>query len=167
MSAHLGLAVTAFIDGELDHARRDEVLAHLIHCPACRAEVDALRRFKGVLRGEAEAPPVPFDLTARLLAATAPFAPLAPLPVAARPLARRRARAGHSGFRRTAVGGAFVLLGLGGALSLAGPPPRGPVAPVDPTSPQFVLDHGTTTSYEVPFTELDLVTVSRSGQVSP
>lgn len=164
MSAHLGPAVTAFIDGELDHARRDEVLAHLTHCSACRDEVDALRRFKGALRGESEAPPVPFDLTARLLAATAP---LSPLPVAARPQVRRRARAGHSGFRRTAVGGAFVMLGLGGALSLAGPPPRGPVAPVDPTSPQFVLDHGTTTAYEVPFAELDIVTVSRSGQVSP
>lgn len=162
MSAHLGPAVTAFIDGELDHARRDEVLAHLAHCTACRTEVDALRRFKSALRGTAEAPLVPFDLTARLLAATEPLQPLG-----VRPRPRRRPAVGHSRFRRTAVCGAFVVLGLGGALSLAGPPPRGPVAPVDPTSPQFVLDHGTTTSHELPFTELDIVTVSRSQQVSP
>lgn len=165
MSAHLGPAVTAFIDGELDHARRDEVLTHLAHCTPCRTEVEALRRLKSALRGAAEAPLVPFDLTARLLAATEPFQPRPP--AAVRPHPRRRSVAGHARLRRTAVSGAFVVLGFGGALSLAGPPPRGPVAPVDPTSPQFILNHGTTTSQELPFTELDIVTVSRSQQVSP
>ena len=157
---HLGPVATAFVDGELDHARRDEVLAHLAWCDPCRVEVDGLRRLKSALRGEA--PAVPFDLTARLLAATAPLPPpsQAALPLAL-PVARRRPTAHHR-WRRTAVGGAAVALGIGGALSLAGPPPRGPVAPVDPTSNRFVQDHGATTSGEVPLTELDVVSVSRS-----
>ena len=152
MTAHLGYAATAFVDGELDHGRRDEVLAHLTHCAPCRAEVEGLRRFKAALRGAA--PAVPLDLTARLLEATS--SPV--LVVARRPHVRRRPSR-HARLRRTAMGGALVALGLGGALSLAGPPPRGPVAPVDPTNAGFVRDHGAT-SYEVPFTELDLASVS-------
>lgn len=180
MSAHLGPAVTAFVDGELDHSRREEVQVHLAHCLPCRSEVEGLRRFKATLRGAAEEPQVPLDLTARLLAALTPPSPPSPssLPSSAPPpfrlpsllpsvpsLARRppsRPRPAHSRLRRTAVGGAFVVLGLGGALSLAGPPPRGPVAPVDPTSPQFVLDHNTT-SNELPLTEVGVVSVFRSA----
>jgi anti-sigma factor RsiW len=154
MSAHLGHAVTAFIDGELDHGQRDEVLAHLTHCTDCRAEVDALRRLKAALRVEPTA--VPLDLAARLMAA--PTAP--PVPV------RWRRRRRHSRLRRTAMGGALVALGLGGALSLAGPPPRGPVAPIDPTNAGFVRDHGAT-SNEVPFTELDVVTVAATHEPQP
>lgn len=157
MSAHLGPAVTAFVDGELDHGRRDEVLAHLTHCDPCRAEVDALRRCKAALRGTG-GPEVPFDLSARLLAVSGGF-PTAAVAPAPRSAPHLRSVSVPARLRRTAVGGAFVVLGLGGALSLAGPPPRGPVAPVDPTSPGFVLDHATT-SQEVPFTELDVVSVS-------
>jgi anti-sigma factor RsiW len=153
MSAHLGLAVTAFVDGELEHSRREEVLAHLTHCATCRDEIAAVRRLKSALRGSG-GPTVPFDLSSRLLAVSM----LPPAPVPAVPAQRRRSPL-HPGFRRTAVGGAFLVLGLGGALGLAGPPPRGPVAPVDPTSPRFVLDHSVT-STEVPFTELDVVPVS-------
>ena len=158
MSAHLGPAVTAFIDGELDHTRRDEVLAHLTHCSACRSEVEALRGMKAALR--VDAPAVPFDLAARLLATT-----FEPVPVARRPHVRRRPQE-HSRLRRVAMGGALVALGLGGALSLAGPPPRGPVAPVDPTNAGFVRDHDAT-SREVPYTELDVVSVSSSAKPAP
>ena len=157
MSAHLGHAVTAFVDGELDHDRRDEVLAHLAHCTPCRAEVDGLRLLKSTLRsGE---PAVPFDLTARLLAATPAELP----PPVGRP---HRSRRRHLRQRRTAMTGAVVALGLGGALGLAGPPPRGPVAPVDPTSVGFLLDHQAT-SNEVPFTELDVVSVSSHSSPAP
>ncbi|MGB8650315.1 MAG: zf-HC2 domain-containing protein [Mycobacteriales bacterium] len=153
MSAHLGPAVTAFVDGELDDARREEVLGHLAHCAPCRGEVDALRRFKAALRGT-DGPAVPIDLSERLLAVTRPCAP----PARSRRVHLPLLPAGR--LRRTAMGGALVVLGLGGALSVAGPAPRGPVAPVDPTSSRFVLDHATT-SGEVPFTaELDVVSVS-------
>jgi anti-sigma factor RsiW len=154
MSAHLGHAVTAFVDGELSDERREQVLTHLTHCACCRAEVAEVRRLKSTLRGS-DGPSVPFDLSFRLLAVSA--LPPPPVPVRRTPAARRAAL--PHGLRRTAVGGAFLVLGLGGALSLAGPPPRGPVAPVDPTSPRFVFDHGAT-STEVPFTGLDMVSVS-------
>lgn len=157
MSAHLGHAVTAFVDSELDHSHRDEVLAHLAHCAPCRAEVDGLRLLKSALR--TEEPSVPFDLTARLLAAT----PAEPPPPVSRPHRRRR---GHVRLRRTAMTGAIVALGLGGALGLAGPPPRGPVAPVDPTSVGFLVDHQAT-SNEVPFTELDVVSVASHSSPAP
>lgn len=156
MSHHLGPAVTAFVDGELDHARREEVLGHLTHCGTCREEVETLRRLKSALR--AQEPSVPSDLAAWLLSSVTPPVPVAPAPRPAQPHARRRPKR-HARLRRTAMGASLVALGLGGALSLAGPPPRGPVAPVDPTSAGFVLDHGAT-SGEVPFTELDVVSVS-------
>jgi anti-sigma factor RsiW len=163
MSAHLGLAVTAFVDGELDHGRRDEVLAHLTHCLSCRAEVDALRRLKETLR--AEAPAVPGDLAARLLASGFSAGPPAPVAAPRGPHLRRRSSR-HSRLRRTAMRGALVALGLGGALSLAGPPPRGPVAPVDPTNAGFIRDH-TATSNELPFTEMDAVPVLEVASVTP
>lgn len=160
MTAHLGHAVTAFVDGELDHQRRDEVLAHLTHCVECRTEVEALRRLKAALRGGD--PAVPCDLTFRLLAADRPAAP-----VAARRLPHLRRRPSrHVRLRRMAMTGALVALGLGSALSLAGPPPRGPVAPVDPTNVGFLIDHQAT-STEVPFTELDVVSVSSKSGTSP
>jgi anti-sigma factor RsiW len=158
MSAHLGHAATAFIDGELDSHKRDEVLAHLTHCLSCRSEVDILRRLKIVLR--TDAPAVPSDLAARLLATVVVVPPVTVHVTGRRQHARLRL-AQHARLRRTAMGGALLVLGLGGALSLAGPPPRGPVAPVDPLNASFVLDHGAT-SNEVPFTELDVVSASTS-----
>ena len=173
MSAHLGVAVTALVDGELSHARREEVLAHLLHCAPCRAEADEVRRYKAAVR-QTEAPPVPFDLTARLLAATVdipqqqqpvqvrrlqPQRVVLPTPRAPRRTARRTV------VRRSATAGALVVLGLGGALVVSGPPPRGPLAPVDPTSSRFMIDHATTTG-EIPFTETDLVSVSVSSSRS-
>lgn len=162
MSAHLGHAVTAFVDGELDHNRRDEVLGHLTHCLSCRSEVEVLRRLKLALR--TDAPAVPSGLAARLLAVTAPIEPPAvPSAQSARRLHVRRRPVRHPRLRRTAMGGALLALGLGGALSLAGPPPtRGPLAPVDPTNAGFVLDHGAA-SNEVPFVELDVVSASSPG----
>jgi anti-sigma factor RsiW len=163
VSAHLGPAVTAFIDGELDHGRRDEVLAHLTHCLSCRAEVESLRRLKQALR--AESPVVPGDLAARLLASSAASLPLA-APVPSRGPHLRRRPVKHSRLRRTAMRGALVALGLGGALTLAGPPPRGPVAPVDPINAGFLRDHNAT-STELPFTDIEVVAVTPSPPPSP
>jgi anti-sigma factor RsiW len=159
MTGHLGAAVNAFVDGELDHVRRDEVLTHLAWCSSCRVEVESLRRFKDTLR--AAAPAVPMDLSARLMAvSTFPTAEIPTHP-------RRRPLHGHPRLRRTAVSGAFVVLGIGGAISLAGPPPRQPVAPVDPTNAGFVSDHWTTTR-EVPLTEVNVVpAAARTSQPSP
>lgn len=149
MSSHLGPALTAYLDGELDHARREDVQVHLAHCAACRAELELLRGLRTSLRDVG--PAVPGDLTARLLAATA--AADEPLPLA-RPQVPHRHHLAR-GVRRTAVGAGLALLGVGGALALAGPPPSGPVAPVDPTGNGLVVEH-VGTANEVPFAGADV-----------
>lgn len=145
MSAHLGPALTAYLDGELDDVRREEVQVHLAHCAGCRAELVLLRSLRSSLKGAQ--PAVPADLAARLLAATAPAGEPQPLP---RPHAPRRHLLPEGPWRRAAVGAGFAALGLGGALALAGPPPSGPVAPVDPANPGLVVEH-VSTANEVPF----------------
>ncbi|MER7174942.1 SAV_2336 N-terminal domain-related protein [Streptomyces mesophilus] len=52
---HLGDQLAALLDGELNHAARERVLAHLATCAQCRAEVDAQRRLKATLTGAAPA----------------------------------------------------------------------------------------------------------------
>jgi anti-sigma factor RsiW len=162
VSAHLGQAVNTFVDGELDPTREDEVLAHLAWCGSCRTDVATLRGFKAALRQTG--PRLPSDLSARLMAvSTFPTAPVRH--------PRRRPTVHVTPhlsprLRRTAVSGAFVVLGLGGALSLAGPPPSQPVAPVDPTNAGFVVDHGKV-SGEVPFSTVDFLPASARRSASP
>ena len=172
MSAHLGPAVTALVDGELEHERREQVLAHLAHCSPCRVEVEVLRTVKASLR--AREPRVPVGLSERLAAAALQAGPPAPDvrsgPRRPRPAGRsvptrpgasavRRAAVRRAAVRRAALVGAVVALGLGGAVRLAGPPPRGPIAPVDPTSPQLVVDHRSTGG-EMPFADIGVTTAS-------
>ena len=44
--SHLGHRLSALIDGELSHAQRERVLAHLAKCEPCRQEAAALRMLK-------------------------------------------------------------------------------------------------------------------------
>lgn len=159
MTTHLGPAASAFLDGALDHSRRDEVLAHLAHCAPCRADLEVQRGLRAALR-DMPAPALPGSLAERLLA-VAEVDPAAKLPSG--PPARRRRPPHRRGARRAAVTGALLVVGIGGTLSLAGPPPSGPVAPVDPTSAQFVRDH-TSTATEVPFDSPDVVSASWEGE---
>lgn len=157
MTAHLGAALNAFVDGELTGSREDEVLAHLAWCSSCRSEVEALRGFKAALRQTG--PSLPTDLSARLMAVST-FPTVA---VVERPHRQPRV---HPRVRRTALSGAFVVLGIGGAISLAGPPPRQPVAPVDPATAGFVVEHNNT-AYEVPLSTVDVVPASTQRSASP
>lgn len=79
---------SALVDGALTGARRERLLAHLVHCEPCRDEVAALRHVRAVLRRPAEHE-TPRDLTARLVAIAGPGAGA---PLESRP------------FRRTAEG---------------------------------------------------------------
>jgi anti-sigma factor RsiW len=152
VSRHLGGALTAFVDGELDHGAREQVLVHLTHCAACRAEVDLLRGVKNALRGDpSEAPQ---DLAARLLAVT--VSPGQPALVPRLRATRGGALAAHGRVRRTAVGLGALALGMGGAIAIAGPPPSAPRAPVDPTSPGLVIEHSSAAN-EVPFAGTDVL----------
>ncbi|MFF1302639.1 anti-sigma factor family protein [Streptomyces sp. NPDC058307] len=62
---HLGDRLAALVDGELGHATRERVLAHLATCPKCKAEADAQRRLKNVF-AEAAPPPPSESFLARL-----------------------------------------------------------------------------------------------------
>ena len=152
MSRHLGGALTAFVDGELDHVSREQVLIHLSHCAACRAEVDLLRGLKHALRSEPRQ--APDDLAARLLAVTVTSGQPALVPRV--PAPKSGALVGHARIRRTAFGLGALALGVGGALALAGPPPQAPMAPVDPMSTGLVFEHASTAN-EVPFAGTDVL----------
>lgn len=158
---HLGDRVAALVDGQLDHASRERLLAHLAHCAPCRTEVDAQRRLKASLLELGGRPMAPSDeLIARLLAL--PSQPLlaepdrGPLPVSLprgsrrpgsrRPGARRPAAGPGARRRRSAAAGALVALGLVSALALGQPAAEGPSVPVDPASDVFVADFVTTTT---------------------
>lgn len=151
MTAHLGPAANAFVDGQLDHRQRDEVSAHLVHCRPCRDDIEGLRALKGSLR--IGWPDLPADLSLRLLAAEPQEEPV--------PEQRRHPRS-PSRARRTALGGALVVLGVGATLGLAGPPPSGPGPRIDPASTRFVIDHAETAG-EVPSVEPALVAVLFAG----
>ena len=153
--SHLGGDLTAFVDGELDHAARDRVLVHLGRCPDCRQEVDLLRGLKSVLRSE---PAAPDELSARIMAAAA--RPGQPVLVPRTPPSRGGALSAHMRARRTAFGLGALALGVGGALAVAGPPPQAPLAPVDPTSAGFLVEH-TSTANEVPFAGTAVVPAAR------
>jgi anti-sigma factor RsiW len=117
---------SALVDGALDDADRERVLAHLIDCAACRAEVAELRRLRRLLntRATPDAPPS-FDLSDRLVAIAGAEArePLLATPfrrtgaAALRPRRRRRARA------LAAAGTAGATAVLVASVGLAAAPP--------------------------------------------
>jgi anti-sigma factor RsiW len=53
--SHLGHRLSALIDGELSHAQRERVLAHLAKCEPCRSEAAALRVLKHRMHALGEA----------------------------------------------------------------------------------------------------------------
>jgi anti-sigma factor RsiW len=53
--SHLGPRLSALIDGELSHAQRERVLAHLARCEPCRCEAAALRVLKQRMHALGEA----------------------------------------------------------------------------------------------------------------
>jgi anti-sigma factor RsiW len=150
----LGEVAAALVDGELDHPARERAQRHLAHCATCRSEVDAQRRLKAALSGLTPAA-APDALTARLLDLQAPgtdrlrAAPVPVRPVSVRaPAGPGNTRPRRRGVRRrTAVGSAFVALGVV-AIAL-GSPSSSATTPVDPATDSFVVQHVDTTS-EVP-----------------
>lgn len=89
---HLGSRLSAVVDGEVGHAERERVYAHLARCAGCRELVEAERAVKARLAGMA-APETPESLLLRLRGLPAPErgAGRASTPVvAARPETPRR-----------------------------------------------------------------------------
>jgi anti-sigma factor RsiW len=164
--SHLGPRISALADGELGHEARDRALAHVAHCPTCRAQLDAERAVKDALASAAS--PAPSDrVLASLQALSAPGGPLPPrarsmpqgpvvplLPPPGR--APRGARAdgrGPSsrtlGARRTARRARYAAVG---ALSVAGlvlgtafaAAPSRPGPPVVPPAAELSVEHTAT-----------------------
>lgn len=115
---HLGDALSALLDGELDRAQEEAARAHLLRCPDCTEELVAVRDARSWLRA---LPPVdpPFGFYERMLRDG----------VDARPGLRRRAGLAALG----AAAAAVTVLGVGS------PSPR----PVNPGVTQLVEAHAT------------------------
>lgn len=62
-------ALSALVDGALEHAERERLLTHLAGCPGCRREADELRRVRDLLGSSGLARPVqpPTQLSRRLV----------------------------------------------------------------------------------------------------
>jgi anti-sigma factor RsiW len=159
-----GDLLSGLVDGELDHHTRERVLSHLMTCPACQHETEALRLLKRRLAWAGAESPVPSEqLTERLLRMQVPgTAPSSRIragsvrPVSLRPAGRSSAAAGPRRvrrLRRRTVGG-LVALGLSAAFVLGGQSAQGGGGrvPIDPTTDQFVTDYVDTT-VEVPLNE--------------
>jgi hypothetical protein len=129
--SHLGHRLSALIDGELSHAQRERVLAHLARCQPCRGEAAALRALKQRMHalGEATAGTA---LTDRLVALGARY----PGPPG-RGLPRRRWPVRSIAAAGLAVAG----LGLPVAAFLAGGGPQEPGPSVTPAVDMFVMQH--------------------------
>jgi len=117
---------SAFVDGALSDADRERVLAHLVDCAACRAEVTELRRLRRMLNAGSPSVASPSDdLADRLVAIAGTDArePLLAAPfrrTAAGPLRRNRRWAARTVAMAGTLGAGAVLVA---AVGLAAAPP--------------------------------------------
>jgi anti-sigma factor RsiW len=166
MRRHLGERLSALIDGELSHAQRERVLAHLARCESCRQEAGMLRLLKRRMHALSDSdpaagqPPGGDALTWRLLALV-PAAGRGPGP--RRPLRwARPAAPGRRGRWLVTAALAGGGLGLSVAAFLAGGdrPPAGPR--VTPAVDVFMEQHAFTTG-QLPVQPSHLVSPSPAG----
>jgi anti-sigma factor RsiW len=147
---HLGERLSALIDGELSHAQRERVLAHLARCESCRREAGVLRLLKRRMHALGDSDPATGQpaggdaLTWRLLALV-PAAGKGPGPQ--RPL--RWARPAGPARRRTrwlvtaALAGGGLGLSVAAFLAGGDRPPAGPK--IVPAVDVFMEQHAITT----------------------
>ncbi len=134
--SHLGHRLSALIDGELNAAERDRVLAHLAGCDPCRDEAAALRALKQRMHSLGEAM-VDAALTGRLMAMDVPdggasWAGRAPWrPRHGRPAA----------FYLTAGLIASAMVGLGTTAFMIGGDQEAPGPRVTPAVGTFLVQH--------------------------
>jgi anti-sigma factor RsiW len=96
---HPGELLSAYLDGELTPAERDQVDAHLESCPACRADLDEERDVRSAVRGLPAVDP-PFGFYERILR-DGPADPTQPK--------KRRFRFGLANLAATAAAWVLVL----------------------------------------------------------
>jgi anti-sigma factor RsiW len=134
---HLGDALSALLDGELAPPHAEAARAHLLSCPNCAGELEAVSLARSWVRA---LPPVepPFGFYERMLAARGPIvvAALVPMspPVPSRTTLSLRRRAALAAFGAAAV--AVTVLSVGSPQQ----------SPVVPSVPHLVAAHATSTS---------------------
>jgi hypothetical protein len=174
---HLGIQVTALVDGQLSHDERDRALAHVTRCEQCRVEMDQERATKAALR---RLPPVepPAELVKALQAMAETGGPLPPqrrpFPGPATPAVGWRPREGGPRTRRPnsvpgsrrpeitpraqrsrlqlAAAGALSAGALTLLLATLGAPTAAAPAAVVPPMQTFALEHAKSTG-ALPFVE--------------
>lgn len=184
MSEHLGDLAAAVVDGQLDDAARERLLAHAARCGRCRAELGAERAVKVALRGLEDLHP-PADLTERLFRLMPPSEPglaqrprlgVAPrsVPLPALPQEWRSEVARSPGRvtppvrpvpcpgrrRRIAVASGIAAgVAVAGLLSLGGrgPRPDAPLPVVNPSNARYVVEHADTTGQLPGVTDLPVL----------
>jgi anti-sigma factor RsiW len=133
--AHLAEDRSALVDDALDVHRRERLLAHLVHCAACRTEVADLRRVREALRTETPTE-APSELAQRLISIAGAEAQT---PLWSRPFRRTRPGA-LSSRRRTLRARATTAVAVGATVAgvavvgYAAAPAEGGTALPDPTS---------------------------------
>ena len=167
---HLGDRVAALVDGELDHHAREKAFAHLAHCPACRAEVEAHRGVKRLLL-QAGVPEPPGGTVPGLLALAAPGGPLPPrsrsmplgpvVPDLPAPGRRTHSRRAHPRARLVAAGTLAAAGLVLGTAFLAGGSSSAPVVP--PVAELSVEHSRTSTAVTVGDPGLGLMTGLTTG----
>ena len=115
---------SALVDGSLPPQRRERLLVHLVHCPACRADVAELRRLRETLRSRPSGD-APQHLAHRLvqIAGSDADAPLRPRPFRRPPTpgVSRRRRALRLRVTAATAALGFTVAGAGAVGYLAAP----------------------------------------------
>jgi anti-sigma factor RsiW len=136
-SRHLGDALSALLDGELAPPQADAARAHVVSCPECAGELEAVSQARTWVRA---LPPVepPFGFYDRMLAARGPITVAAPVllspPVPLRAALSLRRRAALAAFGAAAA--AVTVLSVGSPQQ----------SPVVPSVPHLVGAHATSAS---------------------
>jgi anti-sigma factor RsiW len=159
---HLGERLSALIDGELSHAQRERVLAHLASCESCRQEAGVLRLLKRRIHALSDSDSDPATggpaggdaLTWRLLALV-PAAGKGPGSQRPAP-ARRRTR----WLVTAALAGGGLGLSVAVFLAGGGRPPAGPK--VTPAVDVFMVQHAIITG-QLPIQPSRLATPSAAA----
>jgi hypothetical protein len=111
---------SAYVDGALADADRERVLAHLVGCASCRAEVDELRTVRELLKRMGQTSddvPHAYELSSRLVSIAGREAYE---PVWSRPFRRTRAGVLPSTRRAVRIRATAASLACGGLLSTLG-----------------------------------------------
>ena len=171
--AELAESRSAYVDGALDDAGREKLLAHLVECAECRREVDELRAVRDLLgRTRSHPAPATDDLSARLvsIAGMAATEPLYTRPFR-RPAAagmlglpsRRRARRTRTAAAAAAAVGTFTVVGMIGYVAA----PSGQLAVVrDPVGRAQVAFSSSLGQFPLASDSLGAVMLADDGQLS-